>query len=61
VTLAEPLGVETILHLKSGELTLLSLVPGMATQKVGEEIRFDIVKEKLHFFGPDNKRIEAHA
>jgi len=61
VTLAEPLGVETILHLKSGELTLLGLVPGMATQKVGEEIRFDIVKEKLHFFGPDNKRIEAHA
>jgi len=60
VTLAEPLGVETILHLKSGELTLLGLVPGMATQKVGEEIRFDIVEEKLHFFGPDNKRIEAH-
>jgi len=57
VTLIEPLGVETILHLKSGELTLLSLVPGMALQRVGEEIRFDIVQEKLHFFGPDKKRL----
>jgi multiple sugar transport system ATP-binding protein len=57
VTLTEPLGVETILHLKSGDLTLLGLVPGMARQKVGEEIRFDIVEEKLHFFGTDNARI----
>jgi hypothetical protein len=30
----------------------------MATQKTGEEIRFDIVKEKLHFFGRDNVRIQ---
>ena len=57
VSLIEPLGVETILHLKSGDLTLLSLVPGMATQRVGEEIRFDVVQEKLHFFGPDKKRL----
>jgi len=59
VTLTEPLGVETILHLSSGELALLSLVPGMAPQRVGEEIRFDIVQEKLHFFGTDNRRIAA--
>jgi multiple sugar transport system ATP-binding protein len=57
VTLTEPLGVETILHLKSGELTLLGLVPGMAAQRVGEQIRFDIAKEKLHFFGADSRRI----
>jgi len=57
VMLTEPLGVETILHLRSGELTLLSLVPGMARERVGEEIRFSIVHEKLHFFGPDNRRI----
>jgi multiple sugar transport system ATP-binding protein len=57
VMLIEPLGVETILHLRSGELTLLSLVPGMARERVGEEIRFSIVQEKLHFFGPDNRRI----
>jgi multiple sugar transport system ATP-binding protein len=57
VGLIEPLGVETILHLRSGSLSLLGLVPGMATQKVGEQIRFDIVREKLHFFGPDGVRI----
>jgi multiple sugar transport system ATP-binding protein len=57
VMLTEPLGVETILHLRSDELTLLSLVPGMARERVGDEIRFSIVKEKLHFFGPDNRRI----
>jgi multiple sugar transport system ATP-binding protein len=59
VILTEPLGVETILHVRSGELTLLSLVPGMASQRVGDEIRFGIVQEKLHYFGPDKKRITA--
>ena len=57
VFLTEPLGVETILHIRCGELSLLSLVPGMARQRVGEEIRFDIIQEKLHYFGPDKKRI----
>jgi multiple sugar transport system ATP-binding protein len=59
VTLTEPLGVETILHLRTGELSLLGLVPGMASQRVGDEIHFDIVQEKLHFFGPDNRRVAA--
>ena len=57
VKLIEPLGVETILHLQDGEQTLLCLVPGMAPQKVGETVSFDIVEQKLHFFGPDNARI----
>jgi multiple sugar transport system ATP-binding protein len=57
VLLTEPLGVETILHIRCGELALLSLVPGMAPQRVGEELRFSIVQEKLHYFKADNKRI----
>jgi multiple sugar transport system ATP-binding protein len=61
VTLIEPLGVETILHLRAGKLSLLGLVPGMAEQKVGEDIRFEIVREKLHYFGPDGKRIVGDA
>jgi multiple sugar transport system ATP-binding protein len=61
VVLIEPLGVETILHLRSGSLPIVSLVPGMATQKTGEEIRFDIVREKLHYFGTDGKRIVGDA
>jgi len=59
VFLTEPLGVETILHIRCGELTLLSLVPGMAAQRVGEELRFGILQEKLHYFGLDKKRITA--
>jgi multiple sugar transport system ATP-binding protein len=58
VTLVEPLGVETILHLSMGDLTLLSLVPGMAAQKPGDQIKFDIVREKVHYFGRDNVRIQ---
>jgi len=57
VMLTEPLGVETIIHILTDGQRLLSLVPGMAVQKTGDEIRFDIVREKLHFFGPDRRRI----
>ena len=59
VTLLEPLGVETILHLQSGDLQLVGLVPGMAAQKVGEDARFDIVQQKLHYFTTDGRRISA--
>jgi len=59
VVLTEPLGVETIVHIRAGGLKLLSLVPGMARERVGDRIRFSIVREKLHFFGPDRARIAA--
>jgi multiple sugar transport system ATP-binding protein len=59
VVLTEPLGVETIVHISAGGLKLLSLVPGMARERVGDRIRFSIVREKLHFFGPDRARIAA--
>ena len=50
VTLIEPLGVETILHIKSGKQILLSTISGMPHWKIGEQIRFNIVREHLHFF-----------
>jgi multiple sugar transport system ATP-binding protein len=59
LVLTEPLGVETILHLKSGERTLLSLVPGMTPLRIGDDVRFNIVQEKLHCFGQDRKRLVA--
>ncbi|NOZ71596.1 MAG: ABC transporter ATP-binding protein, partial [Chloroflexi bacterium] len=34
--LTEPLGVETILHIKSGEQSLLSLAPGMIDLSIGD-------------------------
>jgi multiple sugar transport system ATP-binding protein len=58
VMLTEPLGVETIIHLRVGELTLLSIVPGVAPYGIDTDIRFDIARDRLHFFAPDGKRIE---
>lgn len=55
LTLLEPLGVETILHLTSGEQTLLSLIPGMTEFKIGENVKFDITQERLYCF--DDKGI----
>ena len=57
VGLIEPLGVETIIHIRSGELVLLSIVPGTMTYGIDSEIRFDIAPERLHFFGEDGKRL----
>jgi multiple sugar transport system ATP-binding protein len=57
VSLVEPLGVETIVHIRSGSQTLLSIVSGMAPWHIGDTIRFDIKREHLHFFAPDGARI----
>jgi multiple sugar transport system ATP-binding protein len=57
IMLTEPLGVETILHIKTGDQTLLSLVPGMAGVRVGDQVQFNIIRERLHFFGMDGIRI----
>ncbi len=56
ITLIEPLGVETILHIKSGEQTLLSTVSGIAHWKMGDAIRFNIVREHLHFFDQSSQK-----
>jgi multiple sugar transport system ATP-binding protein len=57
VALVEPLGVETVLHIQAGDQTLVSTVPGMAHLQRGGEMRFNIVRERLHFFGPDGQRV----
>jgi multiple sugar transport system ATP-binding protein len=59
ITLIEPLGVETILHIKSGEQTLLSLIPGLTDLRMGDEVRFNIVRERLHCFQEDGTRISV--
>jgi predicted Zn-dependent protease with MMP-like domain len=33
------------------------LVPGMTTVQVGDQVRFNIIRERLHFFGMDGVRI----
>ena len=57
IVLIEPLGVETVIHIQSGERTLQSLVPGATTHKIGETIQYGIVRDRLHFFDKDGKRV----
>jgi multiple sugar transport system ATP-binding protein len=57
IALTEPLGVETILHLRAGKQTLLSIVPGMTDLRVKDQVRFSILRERLHYFRPDGTRI----
>lgn len=59
VVLTEPLGVETILHIKSGDCSLLCLVPGIAQFGIGDDLRFNILEEKLHCFTADGKRVQS--
>jgi multiple sugar transport system ATP-binding protein len=59
VILTEPLGVQTVIHIRSGEQTLLSLIPGMADLHIGEEVRFKIIHERLHCFSLQGSRIYA--
>ena len=57
LVLTEPLGVETILHIQSGGQTLLSLIPGMTNLKFNDNVRFNLVQDRLHFFDLDGKRL----
>lgn len=57
--LTEPLGVETILHIKAGEQTLISLVPGMTSLRIGDEVRFNTNPDRLHYFKLDRQRVQG--
>jgi multiple sugar transport system ATP-binding protein len=59
LALIEPLGVESILHIKVGEPTLVCTVPGMTHYRLGDEVRFNIVRERLHYFREDGTRIQV--
>jgi multiple sugar transport system ATP-binding protein len=52
VILIEPLGVETLVHIKLGEQTLVCTVPGISGTRRGDNVRFNVVRERLHFFDP---------
>jgi multiple sugar transport system ATP-binding protein len=59
VVLKEPLGVETILHIQSGQRTMLSLVPGISAFNIGDAVKFDIAHEHIHYFGLDGNRLQS--
>jgi len=54
VSLVEPLGVETLVHIEVGKQLIVSTVPGMTTLKLGSAVKFNIVRERLHFFDPNS-------
>ena len=55
--LIEPLGVETVVQIRSGDKTITSLVPGAADIQIGDDVRFNIIQERLHYFDGDGNRI----
>lgn len=57
VTLTEPLGVETVIHIASGRQKLLSIVPGITDLKLGDAVRFNIIQEHLHYFDLTGARV----
>jgi len=59
ISLIEPLGVETILHVKSGQQTLLIIVIGMTSHKIGETIRFNVADKRVHYFEKNGTRLNV--
>ena len=57
VLLTEPLGVETVIHIKSGEQVVLSIIPGLTDLKIGDTVAFSIVEERLHYFDLAGSRV----
>jgi multiple sugar transport system ATP-binding protein len=57
VVLTEPLGVETILHVRTGEQTLMSIDTGVTELRVGSVVNFNIIRERLHYFDQAGKRL----
>jgi multiple sugar transport system ATP-binding protein len=57
VTLVEPLGVETVVYIQLGEHLLVSLVSGITHLRIGDDVRFDIVRDRLHYFDGDGHRV----
>ncbi len=59
VILAEPLGAETVIHIKCGEGEIVSMVAGLVQLKHGDKVSFDINKAYLHLFNEEGNRIES--
>jgi len=57
VILTEPLGVETVVHIRSGRQTLLSIIPGITPLVIGDAVSFTIDRDRLHFFERGGQRV----
>ena len=52
----EPLGSDTILHVRVGDITLVVKVPGAYEAKIGSSLRIYLDVEKLHVFDPASEK-----
>jgi multiple sugar transport system ATP-binding protein len=59
LVLTEPLGVETILHIHSGQSEFIGLVPGMTHYRIGDGMKFNIGFEHIHFFRLSGDRLHS--
>ncbi len=59
LSLIEPLGAETVLHINLGEQSILSMVSGISGYRIGEHVRFNIAHDHLHFFARDGARVSS--
>jgi multiple sugar transport system ATP-binding protein len=59
IVLTEPLGVETIVHVRNGAQTLASLYPGISQHRVGDNVRFNIVPNRVHLFEMNGARVSV--
>lgn len=57
VELTEPLGAESVVHIKIGTGEIVSVVAGLVQLKHGDLINFDIHQGHLHFFNDQGDRI----
>ena len=58
VALTEPLGVETVVHIRSQDQTIVSLVPGLMNLSKGDEVKFNVLHDRLHCFDLDGNRVK---
>jgi ABC-type sugar transport system ATPase subunit len=57
IILSEPLGVETVLHIKTNGHTLLSVVAGVSPYKLHQQVPFDLAHNRLHLFSMEGARL----
>jgi multiple sugar transport system ATP-binding protein len=58
VALTEPLGVETVVHIRSQDQTIVSLVPGLMNLSKGDEVKFNVLHDRLQCFDLDGNRVK---
>ena len=57
IVLTEPLGVETVLHIKTNGHTLLSVIAGVSPWRLHESVSFDLAQNRLHLFSLEGARL----